>query len=79
MENIHETILELIQLREKRDLDAIIDKLYDALASDLKNSLNFITLFDWNREAILIMINHFLQKEEYEKCAVLKMLLKNNT
>lgn len=70
----HKALLELIRLREKENLDSFIDKLYISLINDWKEESDIQIEVTGKQTTILMMIEHFIQKEEYEKCAVLKEL-----
>ena len=72
----HEILMELIHLREK-DYDGFMDKLYDALSGEFKDMINDPTPVAEKERAIWTMINHFSDKEEYEKCAELQKLAKD--
>ena len=70
----HDLMLEILMLREKKDMDAFMDKLYEAITMELKDVLDNIGPNSGKQEAISIMIRHFQNKEEYEKCAILQKL-----
>jgi hypothetical protein len=69
----HEILMELIHLREK-DYDGFMNKLYDALSGEFKDMIHDPTPASEKERAIWTMINHFADKEEYEKCAELKKM-----
>jgi len=71
----HELLLNLMNLRQKKDRDAFMDKMYEALTGEFSGALDGDNLTNEHRLALSIMIDHFLQKEEYEKCAVLNRVL----
>ena len=70
----HDIVLELISLRQKKDLDAFMDKLYQAMIGEFRETLFTPAIMSENREIIPMMIDHFIIKEEYEKCALLKYM-----
>ena len=65
--------MELIHLREK-DYDGFMNKLYDALSGEFKDMINDPAPVTEKERAIWTMIDHFAEKEEYEKCAELQKL-----
>jgi hypothetical protein len=70
----HDLLIELMQLREKKDPGAIFDKLYQYFTVT-ESEIDFIkNLLPEFRDVLPIMIKHFSDKEEYEKCAVLRNL-----
>ena len=71
----HDVMLELISLRNGSDMDLFMDKLYIALSAEFKGMLDTQSMTNEHRLALSFMIDHFLQKEEYEKCAVLKKMI----
>lgn len=70
----HSILLELISLRHKEDLDAFMDKLYQAMIGEFRETLFTPSIMLEDREIIPMMIDHFIIKEEYEKCALLKYM-----
>jgi hypothetical protein len=65
--------MELIHLREK-DYDGFMNKLYEALSGEFKDMVHDPVPVAEKERAIWTMINHFSDKEEYEKCAELQKL-----
>ena len=74
----HSILLELLSLRQKEDLAAFMDKLYQAMTGEFRETLFTPSIMAENREIILMMIDLFLIKEEYEKCALLKYMAEIN-
>lgn len=75
----HNILLELISLREKKDIDAFFEKLYQSITepiSGIEFRKNIIPEFN---NIISMMIYHFSNKEEYEKCAILKNIIYQNS
>jgi hypothetical protein len=70
----NDILLELLSLRQERDLDAFMDKLYQAMIGEFRETLFTPSIMAENREIIPMMIDHFIFKEEYEKCALLKYM-----
>lgn len=66
-------LAELMKLRDK-DYELFMDKLYLALMGEARDALKDATPAGEKRSAIWIMIKHFEEKEEFEKCADLKKL-----
>ena len=71
----HDNMLELLSLRNGSDMDLFVDKLYIALSEEFMGILDTQSMTNEHRHALSFMIDHFLQKEEYEKCAVLNRVL----
>lgn len=74
----HNILLELLSLRQKEDLDAFMDKLYQAMTGEFRETLFTPTIMAENRDIITMMIDHFVNKEEYEKCTLLKYMAEVN-
>ena len=72
----HDLLLELINLR-KEDYGKFMDKLYEALSGEFKDTIHDGTPTKEKKDAIWIMIKHFQDKEEYEKCAELKKIVES--
>lgn len=71
----HEFLLLLIEKRSQGNLNGVMEELYSGLTSSpAKNSL-FTEIYAIDPEILNIMMDHFLQKEEYEKCEQIKDLL----
>ena len=62
---------ELVSLRHT-DFDAFMNLLYDALQRELSGAIFDETPLTEKQEALNSMIHYFQDKEEYEKCAVLR-------
>jgi hypothetical protein len=75
----HENLVKLLLLRENMDMDLLIDNLYEFLIVEYDAHQNNPLPSDIEQQAVLLMIQHFQQKEEYEKCAVLKQLIINDS
>jgi hypothetical protein len=71
----NDIMLELLSLRNGSDMDLFVDKLYEALTREFMGMLDSDTITNEHRLALSYMIDHFLHKEEYEKCAVLKKMI----
>ena len=73
----HKILVELLKLRDT-DYDQFIEKLYFAVTTDFSIFFREEMLKEEeHRETIRIMIKHFEEKEEYEKCDVLLHILNN--
>lgn len=72
----HEILIELIGLREKKDFSALMYKLYEAFEGPFNYIFDHSNLSPELLTTLSMMINYFQEKEEYEKCAVLKKLMK---
>jgi hypothetical protein len=66
-------LLELMHLR-KEDYGKFMDKLYEALVGEFKDAVNDGKPASEKKNALWLMIKHFQDTEEYEKCAKLKEL-----
>jgi hypothetical protein len=64
-------LAELVSLRHT-DFDAFMNLLYDALQRELSGAIFDETPLTEKQEALNSMIHYFQDKEEYEKCAVLR-------
>ena len=64
-------LAELVSLRHT-DFDAFMNLLYDALQRELSGAIFDQTPLTEKQEALNSMIHYFQDKEEYEKCAVLR-------
>jgi len=64
-------LAELVSLRHT-DFDAFMNLLYDALQRELRGAIFDQTPLTEKQEALNSMIQYFQDKEEYEKCAVLR-------
>ena len=64
-------LAELVSLRHT-DFDAFMNLLYDALQRELSGAIFDQTPLTEKQEALTSMIQYFQDKEEYEKCAVLR-------
>lgn len=73
--NHQSTLTDLVKLRYA-DYDAFMDRLYEALHGEFKDAVNDATPADNKKQALATMIEHFQEKEEYEKCAELQKLIK---
>lgn len=70
----HKMLIDLIKLRET-DYPAFMNKLYEALSGEFKGAIHDSKPKEEKVQAILTMIEHFSEREEYEKCAELKKLV----
>ena len=73
-------LLELMHLR-KEDYGKFMDKLYEALIGEFKDAVkegDGKTVTE-KKNALDIMIKHFQDTEEYEKCAQLKKISESLT
>ena len=68
-----QVLAKLVQLRHT-DLEAFMNLLYSALQKELKGAIFDETPIEDKRAALDSMIQHFTDREEYEKCAVLRDL-----
>ena len=68
-----QVLAELVNLRHT-DFDAFMYLLYSALQKELKGAIFDDTPLENKRAALNSMIQYFTDKEEYEKCAVLRDL-----
>jgi len=66
-----EMLAELVSLRHT-DFDAFMNLLYDALQRELSGAIFDETPLTEKQEALNSMIQYFQDREEYEKCAVLR-------
>jgi len=64
-------LAELVSLRHT-DFDAFMNLLYDALQNELSGAIFDQTPTEEKQDALNSMIQYFQDKEEYEKCAVLR-------
>lgn len=64
-------LAELVSLRHT-DFDAFMNLLYDALQRELSGAIFDETPLTEKQEALSSMIHYFQDREEYEKCAVLR-------
>ena len=64
-------LAELVSLRHT-DFDAFMNLLYDALQNELSGAIFDQTPTTEKQEALNSMIQYFQDREEYEKCAVLR-------
>lgn len=64
-------LAELVSLRHT-DFDAFMNLLYDALQNELSGAIFDQTPTKEKEEALNSMIQYFQDREEYEKCAVLR-------
>jgi len=64
-------LAELVSLRHT-DFDAFMNLIYDALQRELSGAIFDQTPLTEKQEALNSMIQYFQDKEEYEKCAVLR-------
>jgi hypothetical protein len=71
----HDIMLELLSLRNGSDMDLFIDKLYIAVSEEFMGVLDTQSMTNEHRLALSFMVDHFLEKEEYEKCAVLREMI----
>ena len=75
----HNLLIELMTLREKKDPDAIFDKLYQYITVT-ESGIDFIkNIMPEIRDILPIMIKHFSDKEEFEKCAVLRNVISHES
>jgi hypothetical protein len=67
-------LAELVSLRHT-DFDAFMNLLYEALQKELSGAIFDETPVQEKQEALNSMIQYFQDREEYEKCAVLRDLV----
>lgn len=67
-------VSELITLRDQ-DYNKFMDKLYEAITGEFKSILNDSDPISKKLNSLNTMISHFVDKEEYEKCAKIKELV----
>jgi hypothetical protein len=67
-------LAELVSLRHT-DFDAFMNLLYEALQKELSGAIFDETPLKEKHEALNSMIQYFQDREEYEKCAVLRDLV----
>jgi hypothetical protein len=67
-------LAELVSLRHT-DFDAFMNLLYEALQKELSGAIFDETPVLEKQEALNSMIQYFQDREEYEKCAVLRDLV----
>lgn len=70
----HEILVELLALRET-DYDGFMQKLYEALNGEFRDMVNDDSPIGEKKKALWTMLEHFEDREEYEKCANLKRML----
>jgi hypothetical protein len=68
------TLIDLVKLRYA-DYDAFMERLYEALHGEHKDAINDATPAENKKQALETMIQYFSDKEEYEKCAELHLLM----
>lgn len=68
-----QAILELVNLRQT-DYDAFMEKLYELLTGDLKEAVYDASPVEEKTEAIWTMMEYFSNKDDFEKCSVLKKI-----
>jgi hypothetical protein len=73
-ERYSKIMLELQYLRQT-DYDGFMDKLYEALTGEFKDSIRDVNPVSEKKQALWTMIHHFEKTEDYEKCAKLKGLV----
>jgi len=66
-------LLELMHLK-RTDYDRFMRKLYDAISGEFKGALNNTDSTSDKEKALSTMIQYFQDREEYEKCAILKKM-----
>lgn len=66
-----QVLANLVQLRHT-DFDAFMNLLYSALQNELKGAIFDETPLEEKQQALGSMIQYFQDREEYEKCAVLR-------
>jgi hypothetical protein len=66
-----QVLAKLVSLRHT-DFDAFMELLYSSLQNELKGAIFDATPMEEKRQALDSMIQYFSDKEEYEKCAVLR-------
>lgn len=75
----HDILLDLLKLREQFNMDSFVEKLYETLSGGNSPFLDGYNMTCKQKAAISTMIDYYQQKEEYEKCAVLKRMSKDST
>jgi hypothetical protein len=76
MKKYHLILTEILNLRDK-DYDMFMEKLYEASTGELLDmTIDMIKESEEHRDTLKLMIKHFENKEEYEKCDVLFTILK---
>jgi hypothetical protein len=75
----HEKLMQLILIREKMDADALIDGLYEMITMNPKDTVINSELTGYDYQGISLMMDHFLEREQYEKCAILKQLINKDS
>ena len=73
--NDQELLKKMLAL-QSQDPDAFYDLIYDAIAEDPTRAIDEGSFADRKVFALDKMINHYLEKEEYERCALLHDLKK---
>jgi len=74
----HQSLIELIELREK-DYERFMEKFYEAVTTEFSDVVKKELLTDeQHKETLKAMISYFEKKEEYEKCDVLLHYLNTN-
>lgn len=75
----HDLLVELVSLREKKDIDSIFEKLYQFILEPT-SGLEYINAAIPDINYILsMMIKHFSDKEEFEKCAIIRNIIIENS
>lgn len=69
----HELLVELLHLREK-DYDEFMNRMYEALCGEFREMVHDTAPIEEKQKALTTMMEHFAEKEEYEKCAELKKM-----
>lgn len=69
----NDLLLELMRLK-KTDYDKFMRKMYEAVSGEFKDALHNNDPIDTKAKALNTMIQYFQDREEYEKCAVLKKM-----
>lgn len=67
-------MLELQYLRQN-DYDGFMDKLYEALTGEFKDSIRDVNPVSEKKQALWTMIHHFAKTDQFEKCIKLKKLV----
>ena len=73
----HDFLLDLMASTSDNDLNTIYEKLYKELIVENRKILPVILNQPKYRPFVSEMFNYFLDKEEYEKCTVLKKIFKS--
>lgn len=71
----HDLLVELLSLREKKDLDSIFQKLYQFISEPTSGQEYINAAIPDTNYILSKMINHFSNKEEYEKCAIIRNII----